>query len=274
MLGVIQLTTIRPVRPEPSLNAEIGEFIPPTEKGIVMPKRKPLTLLLVITGLLFLSLNCATLTDVLPKDPAREPDPAPVESPSPQAESPPQEAPPDTPSESTNDGFLTELLGLVSENPLLLIVPLLLLALILILILMLRPRKKRTGKLATQDPSGSGSAARKGTAELVRVPSLTYLSDSGSGVSVPLKDGPITIGRADDNDLVIDDRFSSYETVSETHARLYQRAGYWIIKDLDSDNGVYVNRQRTGHNILQEGWQVSIGSVTFKFHTEKKGAAA
>jgi hypothetical protein len=222
-------------------------------------------------GLLFLSLNCANLADVLLEDA----DLTPVESPSPQAEPSPQEASPDnTSTESTDDSFLVKLLRLVSENPLLLIVPLLLFALILILISVMRPRGARGGKLGTQETSGAGNDRRKGTAELVRVPSLTYLSDSGSGVSVPLKDGPITIGRADNNDLVIDDRFSGYETVSEIHARLYQRAGYWIIKDLDSDRGIYVNQRRTGHNILQEGWQVSIGSVTFEFHTEEKGAAA
>jgi pSer/pThr/pTyr-binding forkhead associated (FHA) protein len=166
------------------------------------------------------------------------------------------------------------LLNLVIESPLLLIIPLLLIAVILIIIMMLRPRKKRGGESGSSDTSGSGDAARKGTAELVRVPSLTYLSDSGPGISVTLKGGPLAIGRAADNDVVIDDRFSGYETVGDVHARLYQRAGYWIIKDLGSETGVYVNRQRTGHNILQEGWQVSIGSVTFEFHTEKKGAAA
>lgn len=47
----------------------------------------------------------------------------------------------------------------------------------------------------------------------------------------------ITVGKAPDNDFVIDDLH-----VSRHHARLIRDAeGYWLLEDLDSSNGTFVN---------------------------------
>ena len=47
----------------------------------------------------------------------------------------------------------------------------------------------------------------------------------------------ITVGKAPDNDFVIDDLH-----VSRHHARLTREAeGYWLLEDLDSSNGTFVN---------------------------------
>ena len=56
------------------------------------------------------------------------------------------------------------------------------------------------------------------------------------------------------------------ETVSRYHARLY-RLERWILEDLDSSNGIYINGQRTGRNYLRNGWEIGIGGVIFIFHT-------
>ena len=74
------------------------------------------------------------------------------------------------------------------------------------------------------------------------------------------------IGRAPDNDLVVTPEFSAWQSVSKHHARLYEQAGQWIIEDLDSTNGVYVNGRRTGHNLVHDGWEVRIGGVELTFH--------
>jgi len=81
-----------------------------------------------------------------------------------------------------------------------------------------------------------------------------------------LQPGGSTIGRDPENDLVITQDFSAWETVSRRHARIYRRAGSWIVEDLGTTNGVYVNGRRTGRNLLRDGWRLGIGGVDFIFN--------
>ena len=78
-----------------------------------------------------------------------------------------------------------------------------------------------------------------------------------------------TIGRAADNQLVIGPAFPGGETVSAHHARIFKQSEDWIIADLNSSNGIYINGQRTGRNLLRDGWKVGIGSVVFTFRAGK-----
>jgi pSer/pThr/pTyr-binding forkhead associated (FHA) protein len=91
------------------------------------------------------------------------------------------------------------------------------------------------------------------------------MSGAGDSVySVPRQG--LTIGRAADNDLVIDAAVEGAETVSDYHARIYFDMGHWIVKDLDSQNGIYVNDRRTGHNLLEDGWLLQVGGVKMTFY--------
>jgi pSer/pThr/pTyr-binding forkhead associated (FHA) protein len=84
---------------------------------------------------------------------------------------------------------------------------------------------------------------------------------------VELKPEGVTIGRASENDLVITQDYPGWESVSQRHAWIYRWANHWIIEDINSRNGVYINGRRTGRNLLQDGWQLDIGRVGFVFHT-------
>ncbi|MBN1659405.1 MAG: FHA domain-containing protein [Anaerolineae bacterium] len=68
-------------------------------------------------------------------------------------------------------------------------------------------------------------------------------------------DQPVmTIGRWHDNDVVVDDRW-----VSRYHARVVRRDDRYVVEDLDSKNGTFVNGQRiTAPAPLRDGDQVQV----------------
>jgi hypothetical protein len=104
-------------------------------------------------------------------------------------------------------------------------------------------------------------------------PHLESTHTAGGPRCFGLRPDGITVGRDRENDLVVTQDFSRWETVSNYHARIYQLAGRWIVEDINSMNGVYVNGKRTGRNLLQDGWQLDIGGVGFVFRarTEETG---
>jgi len=83
---------------------------------------------------------------------------------------------------------------------------------------------------------------------------------------VPLTRTMITIGRTPDNDLVIDNL-----AVSGQHARLFFTDEGFVVEDLESLNGTFVNGQRIQKWRLRNGDQVMIGKHTLVFQDD--GAA-
>lgn len=71
-------------------------------------------------------------------------------------------------------------------------------------------------------------------------------------------DRPITtIGRQLDNDVVIE-----ASEVSRIHAQIRWRYGRFVIFDLDSSSGTYVNGLRIREHILESGNVISLGNVS------------
>jgi pSer/pThr/pTyr-binding forkhead associated (FHA) protein len=60
-----------------------------------------------------------------------------------------------------------------------------------------------------------------------------------AGQSFPLGEAPLTIGRAPDSTLVLSDDY-----VSTHHARLVPTGTAWVLEDLGSTNGTYLDRQK------------------------------
>jgi len=71
---------------------------------------------------------------------------------------------------------------------------------------------------------------------------------------VPLGTRPVTIGRAPDNDIQIDNL-----AVSNYHARVYVEAGSLVIEDLNSLNGSFLNDIRVERAMLKDGDAILIG---------------
>lgn len=74
----------------------------------------------------------------------------------------------------------------------------------------------------------------------------------------------VTIGRLKTNNIVIDD-----PTVSGTHARIDMvRAGQFIIRDLESSNGIYINGKKKGTHKLKNHDVIVIGKCSISYSYE------
>lgn len=79
----------------------------------------------------------------------------------------------------------------------------------------------------------------------------------------------VNIGRADYNDLVIPD-----ESVSTQHAKLQRREEVWILSDLGSTNGTFVDGEQIGGDVpLSPGTLVRFGEVSVLFDPSDDAAA-
>jgi hypothetical protein len=73
----------------------------------------------------------------------------------------------------------------------------------------------------------------------------------------------VTIGRGDENDLIL-----RTSTVSREHAKLVHKDGRWFIEDLGSRNGTFVNTKRIPPRApyaLHHADRVDVGSETLVF---------
>jgi len=81
------------------------------------------------------------------------------------------------------------------------------------------------------------------------------------GVKVfPLLESVVNIGRRLDNKLVIDD-----PRISRNHAQLRAIKGRYVIFDLNSTGGTFVNGQRTSQSVLYPGDVISLAGVPLVF---------
>jgi pSer/pThr/pTyr-binding forkhead associated (FHA) protein len=81
-----------------------------------------------------------------------------------------------------------------------------------------------------------------------------------AGTSIGLTDQQITIGRANDATLVLNDDYASTR-----HARLFPQDGQWIVEDLGSTNGTYLDRQKvTQPTPVPPGVPIRIGKTVLE----------
>jgi pSer/pThr/pTyr-binding forkhead associated (FHA) protein len=80
------------------------------------------------------------------------------------------------------------------------------------------------------------------------------------GSRIELGGGPLRIGRARANDLVLD-----HESVSRHHAELRRDRGGVVIADLGSTNGTRVDGQAVREQVLTPGATIHIGAVPLRF---------
>ncbi|NUS74541.1 MAG: FHA domain-containing protein [Corynebacteriales bacterium] len=84
-----------------------------------------------------------------------------------------------------------------------------------------------------------------------------------AGTRIPLGDAPISLGRAEDSTLVLTDDFASTR-----HARLSPRTGQWLLEDLGSTNGTYLDRAKvTGPTPVPVGAPIRIGRTVIELRS-------
>ncbi len=86
---------------------------------------------------------------------------------------------------------------------------------------------------------------------------------------VELKDAVLTIGRKDENDLVIDNL-----AVSSCHARIARIDDAFMIQDAESTNGIFLNGEKIMQHQLKHGDQVLIGKHCLVFQDEAAAGAS
>ncbi|MGV9882665.1 FHA domain-containing protein FhaB/FipA [Streptomyces sp. NPDC003006] len=96
-------------------------------------------------------------------------------------------------------------------------------------------RQQQAAPTPPRQQQGGGGRQRRGA------PSKLVVSEGIlAGTTVALQGQTITLGRAHDSTIVLDDDYAS-----SRHARIYpDRDGQWIVEDLGSTNGTYLDRTR------------------------------
>jgi len=87
-------------------------------------------------------------------------------------------------------------------------------------------------------------------------PTLTIQGGPNSGYAVQVTSGYTTLGRHAENDVVFDEAL-----VSRRHAAIIETESGFLIRDLDSTNGTYLNDQRVGADdrALRNGDVIGLG---------------
>jgi len=98
------------------------------------------------------------------------------------------------------------------------------------------------------------------TASTENATRLVITSGQKAGAEFPLGRDEITIGRSSDSAIIIRDDYTSTH-----HARLMLWNGRWMIQDLDSTNGTFLNGSRvTVPTPIPLGATVKVGATTFE----------
>jgi pSer/pThr/pTyr-binding forkhead associated (FHA) protein len=120
----------------------------------------------------------------------------------------------------------------------------------------IKPAKEAAAPAATGQPK-----AAKPAKPSRKAPKTVAVTEGAlTGTTLTLGADQITMGRASDNSLVLDDDY-----VSSRHARLYPYQGDWVVEDLGSTNGTYIGTDKvTEPTVVKAGTRVKVGRTVLE----------
>jgi pSer/pThr/pTyr-binding forkhead associated (FHA) protein len=114
-----------------------------------------------------------------------------------------------------------------------------------------QPAPSRRGEPSKPQPEPRGKSVAR---------TLVVTDGPLAGTTLRLDGAPVTIGRADSSTLVISDDY-----VSTNHARLVPRGDSWVVEDLGSTNGTFLDRERvTAATPVPIGTPIRIGKTVLE----------
>lgn len=116
-------------------------------------------------------------------------------------------------------------------------------------------------RVIISDVRSPAAASKKKRRKKNLYPQLVVVtSESNPGAKFNLGKS-VAIGRAGDCDIIINDTY-----VSNKHARVYEDEGAFVVEDLGSTNGTYVNGRKISYPLeLRPGDRIKIGKSVFEF---------
>jgi hypothetical protein len=92
---------------------------------------------------------------------------------------------------------------------------------------------------------------------------LVIIEGDKTGQMVRLERREITLGRSPDSDLIVDDEYASTH-----HAKLILINNDWLIQDLNSTNGTYLDGSRVGTPaVVKLNTPVRVGKTVFELRS-------
>ncbi|HEX4340444.1 MAG TPA: GGDEF domain-containing protein [Polyangiaceae bacterium] len=121
--------------------------------------------------------------------------------------------------------------------------------------------------LKLDDANGVQEQLRKAVRAKFR-PALVVMSGERVGVRASVQSN-VTVGRDGDSTLVLPD-----QGVSSRHAIIQDRGDSFVLVDLDSTNGTFVNGQRVSEAELRNGDKLGFGTTMVRFEVQDEADRA
>ena len=99
-------------------------------------------------------------------------------------------------------------------------------------------------------------AANPAPAPMASLPSLVFVSGPHVGQAIALLPTTLTIGREHDNNVEIKDA-----DVARYHARILRERDAFVVEDLNSSTGTFVNGERKNRAVLSHGDVIRVGQT-------------